>query len=213
MKPYLHLLMVVLVLLGGCTETRFESPLGDNIETCDVRWKGLWTDTETKSEATAIYVDNECHFILADQPERGGPLKRIRVPMNYVHVDGKDYLVVADASLKGVVDIKPPYAIEPAPAKSVYFARYRLRGDNVEITQVNSQRAAQLVIEGKLEGTVSKTANELHVFIRGDRARMLEIVRKQPIFDDQTPTKLVRHKETLDEFEQALLTAPTKKPQ
>ena len=201
----LHWLIPLLALLGGCTETRFEAPLGDNIETCDVHWKGLWTDTETKSEATAIYVDNECHFILADQPEKGGPFKRIHVPMNYVHVDGKDYLVVADSSLKGVVDIKPPYAIEPAPAKSFYFARYRLRGDNLEITQVNSQRAAQLVIEGKLEGTVSKTANELHVFIRGDRTRMLEIVRKQPIFDDQTPTKLVRHKETLDEYEQTLL--------
>ena len=210
MKP--HLLIVMLLLLGGCTETRFESPLGDNIETCDVRWKGLWTDAD-KSEATAIYVDNECHFILADQPERGGPLKRVHVPMNYVHVDGKDYLVVADAALKGVIDVKPPYAIEPAPAKSFYFARYRLRGDKVEIVQVNSQRAAQLVIEGKLEGTVSKTANELHVFIRGDRARMLEIVRKQPIFDDQTPTKLVRHQETLDEFEQTLLAQPAKRPQ
>jgi hypothetical protein len=208
----LHWLIAVVVLLTGCTETRFEAPLGDNIETCDVRWKGLWTDPES-NEATAIYVDNECHFILADQPEKGGPLKRVHVPMNYVHVDGKDYLVVADTSLKGVVDVKPPYAIEPAPAKSFYFARYRLRGDSVEITQVNSQRAAQLVIEGKLEGTVSKTANELHVFIRGDRARMLEIVRKQPIFDDEKPTKLVRHKETLDEFEQALLAPPAKKPQ
>ena len=32
-----------LASLCGCTETRFESPLGDNIETCDTRWKGLWT--------------------------------------------------------------------------------------------------------------------------------------------------------------------------
>jgi hypothetical protein len=209
----LHVLLVMAsALLCGCTETRFESPLGDNIETCDVRWKGLWTDTEEKSEKTAIYVDNECHFIVADQPENGGPFKRIHVPMNYVHADGKDYLVVADTSLKGIVDVEPPYAIEPAPAKSFYFARYRLRGDNVEITQVNSERAAQLVITGKLEGTVSKTANELHVYIRGDRARMLEIVRKQPIFDEQTPTKLVRHKQTLDEFEQTLLHAPAKQP-
>ena len=119
----LPLLVALLALLTGCTETRFESPLGDNIETCDVRWKGLWTDAETNSEGTAIYVDNECHFILADQPEKGGPLKRIHVPMNYVHVDGKDYLVVADTSLKGVVDIKPPYAIEPAPAKSPIHGR------------------------------------------------------------------------------------------
>ena len=209
----LRLLLPALMLLGGCVETRFESPLGDNIETCDVHWKGLWTDADKSSEATAIYVDNECHFILADQPEPGGPLKRIHVPMNYVHVDGKDYLVVADTSLKGLGEIKPPYGIEPAPAKSFYFARYHVRGDNLEIIQVNSERVAQLVIEGKLEGTVSKTANDLHVYVRGDRARMLEIVRKQPIFDGQKPTKLVRHKETLDEFEQALIRSPAKKPQ
>jgi hypothetical protein len=203
---------LVLLLLGGCTETRFESPLGDNIETCDVHWKGLWTDPDEKVENTAIFVDNECHFIVADQPEKGGPLKRVHIPMNYVHADGKDYLVVADTALKGLADIQPPYAIDPAPAKSFYFARYQLRGDKVEITQVNSERAAQLVIEGKIEGTVSKTANELHVFVRGDRARMLEIVRKQPIFDDKAPTRLVRHKETLDEFEQTLMHPPAKKP-
>jgi len=121
--------------------------------------------------------------------------------------------VVADTSLKGLGEIKPPYGIEPAPAKSFYFARYHVRGDNLEIIQVNSERVAQLVIEGKLEGTVSKTANDLHVYVRGDRARMLEIVRKQPIFDGQKPTKLVRHKETLDEFEQALIRSPAKKPQ
>jgi len=207
----LRLLLPALLLLGGCVETRFESPLGDNIETCDERWKGLWTDTDTNSEATAIYVDDECHFIVADQPETGGPLKRIHVPMNYVHVDGKDYLVVADTSLKSLGEIKPPYGIEPVPAKSFYFARYRVRGDDIEITQVNSERVAQLVIEGKLEGTVSKISSDLHVYVRGDRARMLDIVRRQPIFDGQKPTKLLRHKQTLDEFEQALIRPPAKK--
>ena len=198
-------------VLGGCTETRFESPLGDNIETCDAHWKGLWGDPESTSEPSAIYVDDECHFIVFDQPEKGGPLKQVHVPMNYVHADGKDYLVVADTSLKGLVELKPPFAIDPAPAKSFFFARYRIRGDRIELDQVDSERIAKLVIDGKLDGTVSRTPNELHVYVRGDRAHMLEIVRTQSIFNDKKPTKLQRRKQTLDEFEQSLIPAQRKK--
>jgi hypothetical protein len=199
--------LALVLLLGGCVETRFESPLGDNIETCDVKWKGLWGDPESTTEPSAIYVDDECHFIVLDQPERGGPLKRLHVPVNFVHADGKDYLVVADSSLKGMVELKPPHGIDPVPEKSFFFARYSVRGDRVELNQVDSERVAKLVIDGKLEGTVDKTGNDLHVFVRGNRTRMLEIARTQPIFESKRPTVLVRRKQTLDEFEQALLKA------
>ena len=206
-RTFPAMLLPVLMLLGGCVETRFESPLGDNIETCDVRWKGLWADPESKDDASAIYVDNDCHFIVLDQPEKGGPIKQIHVPMNYVHADGKDYLVVADSSLKGLVELKPPHGIEPAPEKAFFFARYRVRGDRIEIDQVDSARVAKLVIDGALEGTIDKSANDLHVFVRGNRARMLEIVRTQPIFDNKRPAKMTRRKQTVDEFEQSVIAA------
>ena len=210
----LRTIVVVLfaTLFGGCVETRFESPPGDNIETCDVHWKGLWGDPQSKNEPSAIYIDDECHFIVLDQPEKGGPLKRVHVPMNYVHADDKDYLVIADTSLKGLVEIKAPYGIDPLPQKSFYFVRYRIRGDSIEINQVDSERLAKLVVDRKLEGTVSKTANELHVYIRGNRAKMLEILRTQSIFEDKPSTKLVRRKQTIDEFEQSVMHVPAKKP-
>ena len=209
MKPFLRNLaaLAMLALLGGCVETRFESPLGDNIETCDAKWKGLWGDPDSATEASAIYVDDECHFIVLDQPERGGPLKRLRIPVNFVHADGKDYLVVADTSLKGMVELKPPHGIDPVPEKSFFFARYSIHGDRIELNQVDSERVAKLVIDGKLEGTVDKVANDLHVYVRGNRLRMLEIVRTQPIFETRKPTVLARRKQTVDEFEQALLKA------
>jgi len=202
--------VVLFALLGGCIETRFESPLGDNIETCDAKWKGLWGDAESTTEAGAIYVDDDCHFIVLDQTERGGPLKQFHVPMNFVHVDGKDYLVVADSSLQGLVELKPPHGIDPPPAKSYFFARYRIRGDRVEMNQVDSERVAKLVIDGTLEGTVEKVSSDLHVFVRGNRARMLEIVRTQPIFDSKHPTVFSRRKQTIDEFEHDLLEAQRK---
>jgi hypothetical protein len=197
--------------LAGCVETRFESPLGDNIETCDTHWKGLWADPESSDEPSAIYVDDECHFMVLDQPEKSGPIKRIHVPMNYVHADGKDYIVIADSSLKGLVELKPPYGIDPAPEKSFFFARYQIHGDRLEVNQVDSERVAKLVIDGKIDGSVSKTGNDLHVFVRGNRARMLEIVRTQSIFQTKSQTKLVRRKQTVDEFEQSVIHAQNNK--
>ena len=207
------LAFAALASLGGCVETRFESPLGDNIETCDTRWKGVWADPESKDEPSAVYVDDECHFMVLDQPEKAGPIKRIHVPMNYVHADGKDYLVVADTSLKGLVELKPPHGVDPAPEKAFFFARYQISGDRLEVSQVDSERVAKLVIDGKIDGTVSKTRNDLHVFVRGNRARMLEIVRTQAIFQTKAQTRLVRRKQSVDEFEQSVIHAQRNKPQ
>ena len=200
----------LLLALGGCVETRFEAPLGDNIETCDAGWKGLWNDAESPTEPSAVFVDAECRFVVLDQPERGGPLKQIHVPVNFVHADGSSYLVIADTSLKGLAEIKAPHGIDPAPEKSFYFVRYRLRGDRVELDQVDSERVARLVVDGTLDGTVDKTANELHVYVRGNRARMLEIVRTQPIFGNKRPTVLARRKQTIEEFQSAVLDAQRK---
>lgn len=207
------IVLAAIASLTGCVETRFESPLGDNIETCDTRWKGLWADPEAKDEPSAIYVDDDCRFMVLDQPEKAGVIKRIHVPMNYVHADGKDYLVVADSSLKGLVELKPPFGIDPAPEKSFFFARYQIHGDRLEVNQVDSERVAKLVIDGKLDGTVSKSGNDLHVFVRGSRARMLEIVRTQSIFQTKAQTKLVRSKQSVDEFEQSVIHAQRNKPQ
>lgn len=206
-------LLAAAASLAGCVETRFESPLGDNIETCDTLWKGLWADPESSDEPSAIYVDDECHFMVLDQPEKSGPIKRIHVPMNYVHADGKDYIVVADSSLKGLVELKPPYGIDPAPEKSFFFARYQIHGDHLDVNQVDSERVAKLVIDGKIDGSVSKTGNDLHVFVRGNRARMLEIVRTQSIFQTKSQTKLVRRNQTVDEFEQSVIHAQRNKTQ
>jgi hypothetical protein len=205
--------VVGIASLCGCVETRFESPLGDNIETCDTRWKGLWTvDKSPKDDAGAFWIDNECRFTVLDQPERGAPFKQIHVPVNYVHDKGKDYLVIADVALKGLVELKPPYAIDPTPQKSFFFARYDVHGNRIELRDVDSEATAKLVVEGKLQGTVSKTANELHVYVRGDRAAMLEIVRGNTIFSGKASLVLNRADQTPADYEQSVIQAQHKTP-
>jgi len=206
-------LAIAVASLCGCVETRFESPLGDNIETCDTRWKGLWTvDKSPKDDAGAFWIDNECRFTVLDQPERGAPFKQIHVPVNYVHDKGKDYLVIADVALKGLVELKTPYAIDPPPQKSFFFARYSVHGNRIELNDVASDAAAKLVIDGKLQGTVSKTANELHVYVRGDRAAMLEIVRGNAIFSGKPSLTLNRSNQTPADYEQSVIQVQHKTP-
>ena len=206
-------LAITVASLCGCVETRFESPLGDNIETCDTRWKGLWTvEKSPKDDAGAFWIDNECRFTVLDQPERGAPFKQIHVPVNYVHDKGKDYLVIADVALKGLVELKAPYAIDPVPQKSFFFARYDVRGNRITLNDVDSEAAAKLVVEGKLQGTVSKTANELHVYVRGDRAAMLEIVRSNAIFTGKPSLTLNRSNQTPADYEQSVIQAQHKTP-
>jgi hypothetical protein len=199
-------------VLAGCVETRFESPLGDNIETCDARWKGLWTgvdnDVDLGKDVTAFHVNDECEFAVLDQTEPGGPLKRVRVPLNYVHAGGRDYIVVADTALAGLVKLQPPHGIDPLPQKSFFFARYRVRGDRIELYPVDSRRTAALVIDGTLDGTVDKTRNELRVYVRGSRAQMLAMVRKHTIFEDKPTLELVRSRHDVAAFERSLQPAP-----
>lgn len=200
-------LALLALLLSGCVETRFESPLGDNIESCDVSWKGLWLAEEATTRERvdgAFYVDDECRFHVLDQPEPGAPIKRIHVPLNFVHDGGNDYLVVSDAQLKGLVQLGPPHAVDPAPEKSFFFARYRVRGDRLDVYDVDSERVAKLILDAKLEGTIDKSSTELHVYVRGNRRQMLEIVRKNAIFSDK-PATLQRSEQSVEAYEKALL--------
>jgi hypothetical protein len=214
MQKLLAIFLLSAVSLTGCVETRFESPLGDNIETCDANWKGLWSIEKPNSDdPAALWVDEECRFTALDQPEKGGPFKQVHIPVNYVHDDGKDYLVISDVALKGIVEVKAPYGIDPAPAKSFFFTKYRTRGDRIEIFAVDDAAVAKLVVDEKLQGTVSKTANELHVFVRGDRKQMLEISRRDSIFSSKPKPILYRIKQTPSEYEQTVIQSQrAKKP-
>lgn len=211
--------VLALLLLAGCVETRFESPPGDNIETCDTRWKGLWVGADDArrgeldlDDVAAFHVDANCEFSVLDQEESGGPLKRVHVPLNFVHAGGRDYIVVADTSLAGLVKLDPPHGIDPAPRKSYFFARYRVRGDRLQLFTVDSKRAARLVVDGTVEGTVDKTRNALRVYVQGNRAQTLELLRKHAIFEDKPSLELVRSKLGVEAFERSLRQSGARRP-
>ena len=89
----------------------------------------------------------------------------------------------------------------------------RVRGDRIQLFTVDSKRAARLVIDGKLDGTVDKTRNGLRVYVRGDRSRMLGMVREHAIFEDKPTLELVRSKLGVDAFERSLRRPPATRGQ
>ncbi len=205
--PFRLALALFALVLAGCVETRFESPPGTQLTACDARWTGLWVGADGDmdlEDVTAFAVDADCRFRVLDQPSPGGPLKRVEVPVRFVHADGKDYLVVPDDGLGDLVQVPPPHGIDPPPSRSWFLARYAVRGDGgIDLFPIDSRRVAARVIDGTLDGTINKTANELHVYVRGDPARMLANLHAVPMFEDEPALRLVRS--PLDEaaFERA----------
>jgi hypothetical protein len=206
MNIQLVLGVFLLLTLAACNETRFESPPGDRIEACDVRWKGLWIDdsasaSKDEPDELAFLVDPECQFQMIERPEKDGPPKLIHVPLNVVHDGGKDYLVVADNQLSGVVTVDPVHGVDPVPEESFYLARYELKGERMTIFSIDSTRVAHRILDKDLEGTIDSRQNDLHVFVKGDRARILEILRKYDLFEAKPGAEVRKIPLSLEDYE------------
>lgn len=203
-----HLLPAFMaLLLVGCVETRFESPPGERIQRCDETWKGVWLDRSEDSQVAGLLVDEQCRSFLLSQLEDGGPLRQAPVPLNYVEHRGQRYVVVADAALQDLVGLPPVHGVTPVPTRNFFIARYRLRGDTLQISKVDDRGAARMVIDGVLEGTVSSTLNELHVYVRGTREDTLRIIETPGLFERKASIVLERSRRTLAEIEAELMRA------
>ncbi|MGB0132243.1 hypothetical protein [Dokdonella sp.] len=208
MKTRMIAPLCAFLLLCACTETRFESPPGDRIEACDPEWKGLWVDASENvagkdKDDIAFLVDQECRFLLLERPEKDGPLKQIHIPVNYVHDRGKHYLVIPDNQLAGVADVGPIHRMKPSPAKAFFIARYEMNQGKLNIHGIDSTRAAHLIIDGEIEGTVDSGDRELHVFVKGDRQQILEILRKHDLFVEKPEAEARRSRQSLEEYERS----------
>ncbi|MCG6116605.1 MAG: hypothetical protein MEQ07_00150 [Aquimonas sp.] len=201
------LLALAALLLVGCVETRFESPPGERIQRCDETWKGVWLDRSDDSQVAGLHVDEQCRSFALTQLEAGGPLRQAPVPLNFVEHRGQRYVVVADAALQDLVTLPPVHGVDPVPTRNFFIARYRLRGGTLEIHKVDDRAAARMVIDGVLQGTVSSTLNELHVYVRGTREDTLRIVETPGLFERRPSIVLERSRRSLAEIEAELMRA------
>ncbi len=202
------LCLIACALLGGCTETRFQALPDVALKSCDARWKGLWVPREEPEGNSAFYVDDACNFTVFDHADSGGPIKRVPFRVKFAHVRGQDLMFVADHELESLVEIDPVYGVNPAPKQAYFYVRYDVHKDHVAVYPVDSERIATRIIHGKLKGTVSKTSNQLRVFVSGNRTRMHEILRGESVFAAKPDFVLVRSQRPVSDFER-LVGKPT----
>jgi hypothetical protein len=201
-------LALLAALLTGCVETRFESPPGERIQRCDEAWKGLWLAPGEDDDLAGLLVDDSCRSFVLSQLEPGGPLRQVPLPLNYVEHRGQRYVVVADAALQDLAQLPPVHGVEPVPTRSFFIARYRVRGDRLQVHRVDDRAAARMVIDGKLEGTVSSTLHDLHVYLRGTREEILKVIETPGLFDRKPSFELQRSRRSLAEVEAERMQRP-----
>lgn len=188
-------------LLGACSETRFKALPASGESGCDARWKGLWVPQDEPKGDTAVYVDTDCRLIIFDHPDRGGALRRVALQPHFIHLQHNDYLAVAAADVAPLVELPPVYGVDPPPSPAYFLMRYRVGKGDIKLYPVDSERMAKHIIDGSIKGTVSKTANELHVFVGIDAAAMLELLHGASIFANKADIEMIRSTRSVDEFE------------
>lgn len=200
--------LLVLLAVSACNVTRFESPPGEALDSCDTRWRGLWIAHEDDGELgdAAIHVDEACRVLILDQAERGGPVKSVHVPSNFSRVGRDDYVVVSDLALKPLFELGPVPGLVEQPARTFVLMRYRFRGDRLELYDIDDRKIARLVLDGGIEGTVLKSSDGLQVYVQGDRARIAKVLSTHKLTEDK-PTVLERSDWTPERFERELLAA------
>ena len=181
----------------ACVETRFESPPGEALASCDARWKGHWIEAgeqpaDSGADTTAFDVGDDCAFTLVEQASPAAAPKRTRIPVAYAHVGDADYPVVADDALHGVVDPGPPAGVDAPAPRAWFYVRYRLRGDRATLYTGDSARVARRAIDDAIDANVVRTSGTLHVYVRGTPAQMLEWLRRDPMFDSKPALELRR---------------------
>jgi hypothetical protein len=190
-----HLIAIVALTLSGCVTTLFESPPGEVASTCDQRWVGNWQvhlehPTAPSKDTLTLTIAPECKALTAIE-------------------DGKtqhdlDHVVVAFATIKDVAiaALKLDPKANDAHAKPLdwdigyHYFSYVVAGDDIHLRQVDDERIAQLLIDGKLVGRTEKItrypgAHEpadgatLHNFVAGSAQDMATALATYTLFSDK----------------------------
>ncbi|MGA9422287.1 MAG: hypothetical protein WBW61_07975 [Rhodanobacteraceae bacterium] len=196
---------------GACEETRFATPPGADLADCDPAWKGLWlADDASDDRPEGIQVDAQCRLSVIETESPGAVPKRTPIALRYAAIAGRKYVVASQSALKPLFDLPPPYAIDPPPMDAYFLARYRVSADRIELFRVDNAKVAKLVIDGKLDGTVSKTDNELHVFVRTNAAGLVDLLKRENIFTDTPGIVALRSHLDIDALPHAGRSGPPK---
>ena len=170
--------------------------------------RGLWFPRAEPNSDSAFYIDDACRFVMIEVPKNGGPTKRTTHIPELCARRRQGLSRDRRRCLEGGGRHQTGLWRRSRSQAAFYYARYVADKTNIDVYPVDSQARRHPHHRPKIDGTVSKTTNELHVFVSGDAAHMLEILRGDSIFADKPKIELVRSRS----FRQANSSAAPEKP-
>ena len=187
--------LILTTTLAGCVSTIFESPPGEATTSCDARWVGNWEvhALDPKSESddkVTLRVAPEC--------------KSLVIVENGTVQHDLDHAILVFASIRNsnIAALKQSPETKDTKAKTSdwetgfrYFS-YTANEKEIRLQQVDDERIAKLLIEGKLLGRIERISRypgarqpedqgTLHNFVAGPPKEMLRALESYPLFSDK----------------------------
>jgi hypothetical protein len=193
------LILLALVLLAGCDETRFAQPLAAKGD-CESDLRGLWRIVdEPDSTPEFVHVADGCRIRLlrAPLPGEGGVdgattgIRDVSFRVALARTDGVLHAWLTDRDFHAAGgDTKP--AEHHGQPDGFHVFRIEARTREVVVRGVDHVAVAKAIIEGTLRGQVHKSEDGLKNFVETDAAATAQLLRKRWLFRREDPLRLQR---------------------
>lgn len=188
------LLLTVLLGLGGCSTTVFESiPVGTTTD-CDPAWPGRWQPVATAGDAVkpkdVMEISADCRTATMESDSKPKPMR-----LTLINSKAGQFLQVHN-------DSGEPDCIGAGKAHCGYvLLRYERDGDTIRLYDPDHAKAAAAIAKGSIKGYSEradgkelKTSEPVHRnFIAGDAGKIDKLLRRHPELFNSEPV-IVLHR-------------------
>lgn len=203
------LLAALVLTLGGCAGTSFESPPGRALLNCDPAWQGVWDITDEEESQGVLVVKNDCRSAFFDlDAQDSDPMDEQWLQLSFVEHGGQHYVVATDEEVASRNEREEDRSADSTRTGAYTLARYELASDAIAVHMVDTRAAAQMIVDGWLWGDVSRRENTLQVFVRGTPEDTLRALSRPELFEADATLQLKRSARSIYEFDAARPVAP-----
>lgn len=198
------LLLAVVLLLGGCAGTSFESPPGHALMECDPDLQGVWDIADEEESPGVLVVKDDCRSAFFElDAQDSDPMDEQWLQLSFVEHGGQHYVVATDEEVASRNEREEDRSADSTRTGAYTLARYELASDAIAVHMVDTRAAAQMIVDGWLWGDVSRRENTLKVFVRGTPEDTLRALSRPELFEADATLQLKRSARSIDEFEAA----------
>lgn len=203
------LLLAVVLLLGGCAGTSFESPPGHALMNCDPDWQGVWDIADEEESPGVLVVKNDCRSAFFDlDAQDSDPMDEQWLQLGFVEHEDQGYVVATDEKVSARNEQEEGRSSDSRGTGAYTLARYDLAPDSIAVHMVDTRAAARMIVDGLLWGDVYRSKDTLRVVVRGTPEDTLRALSLPGLFEAEATFLLKRSARSIDEFEAAPPAAP-----